>query len=222
MDVNILNIRKVRDIAAESNMSPDSVNAEILAKIPDLEFINTSFQHGSNNKGFKCTIEYKHHQKEYIELGTGSTHEEARRKAIQNIVDTLEREQMSDVASANASNDDSTSNDGLNDYRLVYESILGRVIRCSPKSVDKLEYGLYWVNNIEPKDVRSEHIKTLITYEQAQRASKHPWLYILLVFGNNIRNSIELSQEHCYYILCGDKHDKSYLQVAETIEGCNP
>ena len=199
---------------ATSSMDRHKVNLALLGSNPLFRCINKSYEDLGKKK--KCVIRYTYNNKEHVESGCGTDQMEAEIAAINRLIEFIQHFQRFDLLVANESSS-SSSNERSLSPDLVYDSLKGRIIRCLDRSVGGLEHGLYYVNQIEPKDVKKENITKIISYREASQVSKHPWLHILLVFGNNILKH----KKTYYYILCGDNTDLSYLSVASTIEELN-
>ena len=211
MDNPIINIKKIRSQAEASGLSLTDTYRDILLIIPTFECDNFKFDR-LNKREWKCSMSYTYQGKHKYEFGCGTTQDEAKNKAIKSVIDMLERLQMNEITSK--SSESSSSNEFFSHIGLNYRGMKNKVIRCTPKSVGGLAYGLYYVNDIEPNDIRKEHLQTIIGYEHAKSVSKHPWIYISILFGNNLRQH----PSSYYYIICGDDNDTEYLATAETME----
>lgn len=203
------NVKKIQTQTATLNHY--KVNLELLKN--NLSFKTLSESYDDVGKKKKCTIKYAYNNVEHIEIACGTDKVEARMITIDRVVQMLQHFERCDLQALNESSS-SSSNDPTLSPELVYESLKGCIIRCHARSVGGLEHGLYYVDGMEPKAVRREHVVKIKSYQEAERASKHPWLHILLLFGNNIQTH----KKSYYYVLCGDNADPEYLAVATTIE----
>ncbi|CAK7994870.1 Hypothetical protein POVR1_LOCUS388 [uncultured virus] len=207
MDHRIYNIKKTQQAASDQH----NVNLELLRSNPLFKSIEETYDDIGKKK--KCTIRYLYNNKEHTEGACGGDKYEAKNATITRIVEMIQHFQRFSLLTSNESSS-SSSNDPSLSAELVYDSLQGRIIRCLDRSVGGLEHGLYYVDQVEPKHVKREHVNKIISYREASQVSKHPWLHILMIFGNNMLKH----KKSYYYILCGDNEDSEYTAVATTIE----
>jgi len=198
-------------LGQSSTLNQYKINLEILRTNPFYKTLSESYEDVGKKK--KCTIKYTYISTKHVEIACGNDKNEAKMLTVDRIVQMIQHFNRCDTQALNESSS-SSSNDLALSAELVYDSLKGCIIRCQARSLGGLEHGLYYVDGVEPKAIKREHLQLIKSYRDAEMASKHPWLYILMLFGNNIQTH----KKSYYYVLCGDNFDAEYMSVASTIE----